>query len=317
VRFCRLFLHPDSSYGGEYGSRGTYHFYPHGFELLAGSDPHAADLADGFLHSLAEGKQAFFDDDRLVAHRLGNLIEAYLDWSPVRATSDAQPSEQIEYLPEAKLLVRRSDRTHTIVSAARGGVFKHFHVPVASIGSAPGPAAPCSRAGCFTDAGLIVELTDGRVAVSQSHDLRREAEYQPGPPALTISGPLHLAKFETATPLKFILLRLGMLLIGRWRRTLVRRLLQKRLITGRRECPVRLARTFEFLAAGSLRVSDVIELTDARVSVRRMSFGTDHQSAYVAASGVYQDAVLQPWQDLAEHVEQLNRQRRIRMVRQW
>jgi hypothetical protein len=132
-----------------------------------------------------------------------------------------------------------------------------------------------------------------------------------------VSGLLHVARFETATPLKFIVLRLGMLLVGRWLRTLVRRLLQRRLITARRECGLRLTRRFEFYESGSLRVSDEIELTDPRLRVRRMSFGTDHEAAYVAASGVYQEAVLQPWHDLQAHVEPLNRQRRVVIVRQW
>jgi hypothetical protein len=318
VRFCRLFLHPDSSYGGEYGSRGTYHFYPHGFELLAANNADAADLAEGFLQSLADGRHAFFDDDRLVAHRLGSVMEAYLDWSPVRAEQAVERDPNlVEYLPHAQILVRRTEGTHTVVSAARGGVFKHFQVQDATSGSACGPAASCSRAVCFTDAGLVVELADGRVAVSQSHDLTRAVECRETEARLTVSGPLHRAEFETATPWKFIVLRLVMLLAGRWCRTLIRRLLQKRLITGRRECPVRLTRTFEFLQSDSLRVTDFIELTDARVHVRRMSFGTDHQAAYVAASGVYQDAVLQPWQDLSEHADVLNRQRSVRIVRQW
>ena len=34
VDFAWYFMHPDGSYGGEYGSRNTYHFYPHGFELM-------------------------------------------------------------------------------------------------------------------------------------------------------------------------------------------------------------------------------------------------------------------------------------------
>jgi hypothetical protein len=214
------------------------------------------------------------------------------------------------------LLIQCSERGHTIVSAARGGVFKHF-AHSSNIGSARGPAATGSRAVCFTDAGLIVELSDGRVAVSQGHDLTREVSYQVTPAVLTVRGALHRANFETATPLKFIALRLGMLLMGRWFRTWVRRALQRRLITSCRACPVSLTRTVEFLQSGSMRVIDDIELTDADVNVRRMSFGADHQSAYVAASGVYQDAVLQPWQDLGEHVERLNQQRRVTIVRQW
>jgi hypothetical protein len=70
-------------------------------------------------------------------------------------------------------------------------------------------------------------------------------------------------------------------------------------------------------SARRLRVTDTIRLTDRRARVRRMSIGADHQSAYVAASGVYQDAVLTPWTDLAEHVDRLNRDRAVTIVREF
>jgi len=402
--FARLFLHPDGSYGGEYGSRGTYHFYPHGMELLAPENPEAADLTDGFLRGLAAGKQAACSDDRMFAHRLGNLIEAYVDWSPTRpaalqgsgargerrgardegpgsiddrglmiddrpyqpdvqrsslpqpSTLSPQPSTlnpastSPRYLPKARLLVRRTSTVHTVISAARGGVFKHFN--------------GCDLA--VTDAGLIVETSDGRVAVSQLHDLNRSVELggwwsaagcpqagakvggwwsaagcpqhvalgtrrptlrvgarPPQPPvALSVGGPLHWVRFETATPVRQALLHAGMWSLGRWCRTWVRRLLQRRLITGRRECPVRLKRTFEFLperklpGGPSLRVTDTVELTDAKTQIRRMAFGTDHQAAYVAASGVYQESVLRPWTDLQPYVTELNAKRRVTVVRE-
>jgi len=399
VAFARLFLHPDHSYGGEYGSRGTYHFYPHGMELLAAQNAEAADLADGFLQSLRSGSHAHFNDDRLVAHRPANLIEAYLDWSPVRPaqvttgsqsppthhsprpTLNSPQAGSIHYLPHAGLLVRRAAGRHTVISAARGGVFKHF----------------AHEKPAITDAGLVVETTDGRVAVSQWHDRARDVRFahggedegsgmrdqgsgagdpgaggedresgasnnrsrppsisqpstldphlsslnphpsslnpqpsslNPQPsslnphPSLHVSGPLHWARWETATPLKQALLHVGMCSIGRFCRTLVRRLLQRRLITGRRECPIRLTRSFEFLPesdaedAPSLRIEDVIELTGPRIRVRRMAFGTDHQAAYVAASGVYQQGVLAPWVDLARHVDDLNMRRRVTIVRE-
>jgi hypothetical protein len=175
-----------------------------------------------------------------------------------------------------------------------------------------------------TDAGLIVETADGRVAVSERHDLGREIVYSPGGEAcsLTVSGPLAWTRFETMTPLKQMVLHAGMYTVGRWCRTAVRRVLQRRLITGRRPCGIRLARRFELFEPGgdqraSLRVTDTIELVDPRLRVRRMSFGADHQSAYVAASGVYQSSVLTPWTDLAEHVARLNAERRVVVVREW
>lgn len=317
VAFAREFLHPDDSYGGEYGSRGTYHFYPHGMELLIADNPQAAAdaaaLADGFLKSLARGTAARFDDDRLFAHRAGNMFEAYLDWSPqalagkqpvAPSTTDKQPMAPVSeggdasrrtlqtaerYYPAARILVCRSEEgRHTVVSAARGGVFKHF--------GGDGKAV--------SDAGLIVETADGRIAVSQGHHMERSVEWQEGK-LLAVSGPLNWVRHETASPWKQAAFHAGMCLAGRWCRGLVRRLLQRRLITGRSESGIRLRRRFES-GPQTLRVTDVIELTDPRIQIRRMSFGSDHQTAYVAACGVYQDSVLNAWTDLASYVAELN-----------
>jgi hypothetical protein len=271
----------------------------------------------------------------MYTHRLGNLIEAYRDWSPERPAS--KPAEDaISFLPQAGMLVRRDAAAHTIVSAARGGVFKHF-----ALGLEP-----------ITDAGLIVELADGRIAVSQWHEpparVRRQAAEATaaGRPALstdakgaeggitfTVKRPLHFVRFETATPLKQALFHAGMWTLGRFGRTMIRKILQRRLITGRHEAPLRLTRRFELLGNGAsrplrvhaqgvpsrptLRVTDVIELTSPAATVRRMSFGSDHEAAYVAASGVYQEGVLQPWSDLARFVAELNRRRQVTISREW
>lgn len=322
VNFCRAFQHPDGSYGGPYGSRGTMHFYPHGFELLADTNATAADLADGFLHSLQLGTTACFDDDRLVTHRLGNLIEAYLDWEPHAAATIAASEKQNKFTsyPKAGLWICRDDTTHTVISTSRGGTFKH-----------------CSdNQHVVTDAGLILETSDGRVAVSQLHNHGHDVRRETGPDLekLTVSSPLSWTAYETATPLKFIVLRAFMLIVGRWCRTFVRQLLQRRLITGRETCPIRLTRTFEMLQdprheshtpqadifvgdIPSLRVIDTIELLEPKILISRMSFGVDHESAYVAATGVYQQAALSPWKDLTPNVETLNRDRCVRIEREF
>ncbi|HVX12244.1 MAG TPA: hypothetical protein VHC22_13770 [Pirellulales bacterium] len=299
VDFSRLFLHPDGSYGGEYGSRGTYHFYPHGFELLASQNAAAADLADGFLTALSDGRQAWFDDDRMYAHRLGNLIEAYIDWSPCRPASEIDAGEPTStYLPHARMVVRRDRETCIIVSAARGGVFKRF----------AGGERP------QTDAGLVVETCDGRQAVSQFHDRCREVTWHEAG-ELFVSGTLHWTNHETATPIKQAVFHVVMWMLGRWCRTLIRRVLQRRLITGRRACPIRHERHFEFEADGGCRVTDRIMLTDRTIDVRRLAFASDLQACYVAAANVYQESVLEPWTDLGDYVPALNRDRSIVIVR--
>jgi len=340
VDFARHFLHPDDTYGGEYGSRGTSHFQPHGCELLARHNAAAADLADAYLRALAAGQAAEMADDRLLAHRTGNFLEAYLDWSPERPDGDALAStgdgeESIHHFPAAGLLVRRAGNVQTIVSTARGGVFKHFPGS-----SSRHPAAP------VCDAGLILETDGGRVATSQQHNRSREIchgvdaglppaspsantpEKHGATPGVTVGGQLAWVGFQRATPLRQSVFHLGMISVGRHCRTFVRRLLQRWLITGRRRCPIHHTRHIQWLAerpgsqpGGSdcprLRVTDTIELRDRRLHVKRMALGADMQTAYVAACGVYQPSTLLPWTDLVDHVEQLNRERRVTVVREW
>jgi hypothetical protein len=338
LRFARHFLHPDGSYAGEYGSRGTYHFYPHGMELLSSQFADAADLADGFLVSLKSGTTASFDDDRMYCHRIGSLIEAWSDWSAVRPPAEPSPSPSVTYFAKAQLLSQRHGGGRLVISAARGGVWKR----ISRDASAHLPDAAAASEGCdgtwpkndeeshsheawnvLTDAGLILETADGRIAVSQRHGHSRTTLVSAdGPPSagfsLTVSGPLHWASFETLDPWKMIIFRLMLMTAGRWCRGLVRAALQRRLITDRRECPIRLTRTFESPAhAGpaGLRIVDRIELMNPRTVVRRLSIGTDHQADYVAAYGAYQPAVLQGGWPLDELVEKLNRERRAEWVR--
>jgi hypothetical protein len=306
LQFARVFLHPDGSYAGEYGSRGTHHFYPHGMELLAGQFAAAADLADGYLNCLAHERHAHFSDDRMFAHYAGNLLEAWLDWSPTRPPAETIAVAHSHNFPQAGLVVRATDTTRTIISTARGGIFKHFD------------AEKCRT----TDAGLVVEFADRRIAVSQLHDPKRAARHtEDSPPTVEVTSTLHWAYDELLTPWKNALFRMGMLLIGRWCGNLVRKLLQRRIITGRRTAPVSFSRRFEFHGGGAakplLRVIDTIKLTDPRIRVTRMSFGTDHQSSYVAACGIYHDSVLEPWTDLTAYVAELNESRGVTIVREF
>ncbi len=351
VDFCRWFLHPDGSYGGEYGSRGTYHCYPHGFELLASESAPAADLADACLEQLATGRQAFFDDDRLYAHRLVSLCAAYNHWSqsramntsPTRKRGGEDIAERLDVSSQrnvaspslarrasignfdhavcngnymcacrsfhgAGLFVDRRDASHTIVSAARGGVFKHFAADETPI----------------TDGGLVIELVDGRQGVANQHVLSGriwhvDVNEQIGGWKLCVECKMHACRWETVTPLKQAVLHLGMLTAGRWCREFVRKLLQRRLITAQDALPITFSRSIELLPnqdSAKLRVTDRIELQDTRLKVWRMAFGVDHQAAYTAASGVYQDSILRPWTDLTEYVAELNRARRVTIVRE-
>lgn len=308
VEFCRPFQHLDGGYGGEYGSRGTRHFYPHGMELLAEKFPSAAELADGYLRAMPTDASARWDDDRMYVHRVANLLEAYLDFAPRRAVcevADESESNDDCRFPAAGIYAIRAGREQLITSTARGGNFYY-----------------CRRGteGCesVNDSGLVVEFNDGRLAVSQTHGEFRDVQvvHDPADGRLTnlvVSGSLHFVRFERATPAKQAVLHFLAGSLGAAGRTILRKLLQRRVIAARRPAPIRLTRTF--IRGATWKVHDVVELTHPRVRVSRLAFSSDLQAAYTAAANVFHGGLRQPWRDLGEYVELLNRERRIEITR--
>jgi hypothetical protein len=293
IEFASHFVHPDGSYGGEYGSRNTCHFYPHGFELLAPIEPLAGQIADAFLIGMANGRRGYLDDDRLVCHYIYNYLQAYLDHDPdARSGSldDRPPYER--YWPEAKMVVRKTARYHAVANLGKGGVIK-IH----------------DRAGCLlSDTGLIGRTRAGQVVVSHlidpGHRILRcgDGDYE-------VAGLLSRRRANVSTPFRHILLRLFMLTIGRWAANMVRRVLQKILITGRTRTAIGFRRRIRF-DSQSVEIEDEIELPSG-VEMDGLAFASDATSIYVANSNAYQASVLKPWFDLRDRLGTLNRERRL------
>src|SRR6185437_1968766 len=106
IEACALFARPDGDYAGNLGSRNTQHFYPHGFEVLAGAIPVAGALAEHHLKGLAAGRVVPPEimSDRYVFYRVPELLEAYLDYSPRIGPRPKLPFEQSDFrqwLPDA------------------------------------------------------------------------------------------------------------------------------------------------------------------------------------------------------------------------
>jgi hypothetical protein len=283
VEFAWHFMHPDGSYGGEYGSRNTYHFYPHGFELMAPHTEKAGQIADAFLRSSRLGKRYINDDDRMTAHYVYNFLQAYDDYHPHRpvpiAETRAEPS--LRWFPGSKIAVYCNGRSgdehlYAVANLSKGGVVKVFGTsrPVAS------------------DTGLIGETGDGTVVVTHlvQHDNPVTANPETG--EFTVEGRFCRRKHRLPSPWSVVCFRLLTLTIGRVAPNLVRATLQKILITGKPTVPLRFRRVLRFEPDG-VAVQDEIE---GSAAFARLSCGSDATSIYVANSNVYQESVLCPWQ---------------------
>jgi hypothetical protein len=287
VRLCALVQHPDGSFGGEYGSRNTYNYFPHGFELVGRWMPDALRINDLFLAGLACGRVPAYDDDHLVAHHAWNYLLAWRDYVDERPAPAPRPAGRV-VLREAGLVIDRRRDTELFLATGKAGVFKLFR----------GGRLAASD----THVSLLVRSgrrTRNAVAhLNGAHDARLEAD------ALVVQGRLAWAKHTQMTPPNLVLLRAAMLGGGRLFPDLVRRMLQQLLITGRAEAPFRFRRSLRW-QDGAWEVTDEVWADDWS-QVVAAGIGAHQTSIYVVMSRVFAPGQLHSaWLDLSDRVRRL------------
>ncbi len=287
VSLAAEFMHPDGSYAGEYGSRNTYNFFPHGFELVGRWLPEALSINDQFLRGVEAGLAPCYADDHIIGHHTWNYLLAWRDFVPQRPPWPPRPQGQI-WLKDAGLWIQRQGATELYVALNKGGVFK-----------------------LFRDGKLVASDTQFSVLVQERGHWRNavghliDPDYQVSVSLgeVAISGNLGWAKHKQMTPLNLIILRLVMLTVGRFFPNMIRKLLQKLLITGKQPAPFQFRRVFCW-QAGEWWVQDSLRANSWR-NVKQVGIGCDQTSIYVVMSRTFQPGQLQPWLDLTHQAQHL------------
>jgi hypothetical protein len=280
VSLLANFVHPDGSFGGEYGSRNTYNFFPHGFELAGRWLPEALAINDRFLAGLREGRAPCYSDDRVIGHHLWNYLLAARDYVTERPQQATPAPGRIE-LKQAGIVIDRRNHLELFVALNKGGVLKLFR----------------DRQLALSDTGPSLRLHNGRTAVTHLID-DYECDLQSD--RISVRGQMGWAKQKRMTPPKLILLRFINLTIGRVAPNVVRLLLQRMLITGKEPAPFHFERTIQWNGNG-WNIVDRIEAKSWR-EVEVAGIGPDQTSVYVAMSRTFQRGQLQPWLDLTEKI---------------
>jgi hypothetical protein len=100
-----------------------------------------------------------------------------------------------------------------------------------------------------------------------------------------------------------LILRLLMFSLGRFFPDLVRKLLQRLLITGKQAAPFQFQRTLK-RTNGTWTINDELQ-ADSWANVVAAGIGSDQTSIYVVMSRTFQAGQLQPWLDLTAEVHRL------------
>jgi hypothetical protein len=279
VQFAAHFMHPDGSYGGEYGSRNTHHFYPHGFELLARESAGALQVAELFLRKALPCRTRYFNDDnRMCAHYVYDWFQAWRDYADVPGRSQVAclSEPRTAWFAEAGLLVQRDARRCAVVAAHKGGVIK-----------VTGETSPV-----YSDTGPMVQLESGVVLVTHLVNRANDVKWDADARTLTIRGTLCRRRAPIMTPAKQMVFRLLALTIGRCNPNWLRLLIQKLFITGRAVTDATFARTIR-LDGDVIEITDEIDLHGAGRPVAVIA-APDSTSIYVASSNAFQAANLLP-----------------------
>jgi hypothetical protein len=296
VEFASYFMHPDGSYAGEYGSRNTYHFYPHGFEVWAQFTPTATRIAETYLQrGMPERRRYYNDDNRMCAHYVYDWMQSWRDYHEEREGTLDEHREPFErWFDDAQIFVKKTDDYYAVLSPFKGGVLKVF--------DEGGPR--------YSDTGLLLKADDGDVLVSHLVDEEHEIDVDLASSTFTIRGPMSKRRYPLPSPVKQMAFRGMNLSVGRLGPNAVRAVLQRILITGKPRTDVRFERQFTF-NDDSIEIRDSLDASDSDYNFEEMATGSDATSIYVANSNTFQESVLLPWNDLSEHVGELNRKRKV------
>lgn len=301
VILAEQFVHPDGSYGGEYTSRNTYNFFPHGFELVGQWFPDALSINDRFLVGLANGNGACYADDHIIGHHTWNYLLTWRDYVSDRPPTKPRPTGRT-WFPEARILIdRRHSQDGTPVelylALNKGGVFKLFRGD-RLVTSDTHLSLQVQAGGKLKNAvGHLV----GNYNIALGDGLSRDEGLQNG--AIAIRGSLGWAKQKQMTPLNLMILRVVMLTVGRFFPNLIRKLLQKVLITGKTAAPFQFSRQFQWQGE-RWWVIDELHAASWK-DVVAASIGTDQTSIYVVMSRTFQAGQLEPWTDITDQIKAL------------
>ena len=296
VLLAAQFVHPDGSYGGEYTSRNTYNFFPHGFELVGKWLPEALNINDRFLQGLTNGLGSCYADDRIVGHHCWNYLLAWRDYLPERPEikprsrqgRGASRSQGRFYLEEGGILIDRRENTELYLALNKGGVFKLF------------------RDGKLiaSDTHFSLQVQEGKKVKNAVGHLVSNYKISLEDDQIAITGSLGWAKQKQMNPFNLIALRLVMLTIGRFYPNLIRKILQKILITGKNKAPFKFRRCLVW-QDDHWQVRDEL-VAESWSNVLAAAIGGDQTSIYVVMSRTFQSGQLQPWLDLTEKIRNLN-----------
>jgi hypothetical protein len=193
------------------------------------------------------------------------------------------------YFSEAQLLVEKRGNTKLYLALNKGGVFKLFRNQTLLVSD--------TQLSLLTQQGKKLKNAVGHLIDNENTEIKLTDD------SIQIKGQLGWAKQTQMTPLKLVVLRLVMLTLGRFFPNLIRKILQKILITGKQKTGMSFQRSLRW-ENETLVIQDQLTVPSWE-AIKEMGMGGDQTSIYVVMSRTFQLNQLQPWLDLSDQLKNL------------
>jgi hypothetical protein len=278
AEFLSFFIHPDGTFGGEYGSRRTAVYYPGGLSLLSNEIDVARSMACFMQDSILNGRtlNPTHVDIGNLAPLLSNyalLLESGIHNGDVLRKLPCQTTDIIQDFPQAGLHVRSTAHYYAVFGSSNGGVLKVFGMPHKNL--------------LWNDAGYIGELTNGTFVTTQMTETNRVCEISAQ--EISVQVPFYDIPRSLPGPFQFILLRILNVTIMRniFLGNVVKSLLVNLLIRSRSRVPLSLTRKIYF-RKGQVEIRDEIRMSRPMM-LKRLEYAHPFVSIHMASAGYFEN----------------------------
>jgi len=272
LQFLQFFIHPDGTFGGEYGSRRTEIYYPGGIALLSQEFPIVAKMHTIMKKSIRTGNTV-----NLIDIDMGNLAPLLSNYttaaSIVEATSETYslPNKQKEFtrvFKSAGLAIIASPTYYAVFGISNGGVLKIFNKKTNTL--------------VYDDCGLLGETSNGQKFSTQITNLNnpiiRDGKI------FETSSTFSKIPSQFPTPFNYLLLRIANITFMRCRflNEAVKKIFVKLLINKNSSIPLRRIREIEF-RQNTIHITDKIHKTGS-IRIKTLKYGNKFSAIHMASA---------------------------------
>jgi len=289
INFLSYFLHPDGTFGGEYGSRNTEIFYPAGFEILRNKIPLARKISDkmrGFIFKNKTISLRSVDKENLIP-LVENYLEAYLASGETEPTKEIllpfERKEEDKFFKLSGIYIKSSCNYYAICNTKKGGILKIFDKAEKKI--------------AWNDVGYVGEIKNGNLLTTQISNSKTKIIFNDD--SIDIATNFMKVSRKVLTPFKLIILRIfgfticKNIFIG----NLFKKNIVKMLITQKSNYPVRLARKVIFQKE-KVEIQDVLTKNKG-VKFKWLEYGKKFSAIHMGSAKYFQISQLEKLRDLS------------------